>query len=166
MQNETNLLEQSARFAREQGMQVAFNPAPMDKSITLELLPLLDLLIVNQVELQDLGEKSNLEEAIATLQRRSPVNLLITLGSQGALYVSADQQQQQIKAFNVEATDTTAAGDTFIGYFLASRCVSDDVGEALQRASAAAALCVTKAGAIASIPDAQQVRTFLETHSL
>ncbi|ALS96938.1 ribokinase [Lacimicrobium alkaliphilum] len=164
MQNETNLLEQSARFARQQGMQVAFNPAPMDKAITLKLLPQLDLLIVNQVELQDLSEENELEAAIETIQRQSSVNLLITLGSQGALYVSADQRQQ-VKAFRVDATDTTAAGDTFIGYFLARRCVSDNLGEALQQASAAAALCVTKAGAIASIPDAEQVRTFLETHS-
>lgn len=165
MQNETNLLEQSASFARQQGMQVAFNPAPMDNAVTLKLLPQLDLLIVNQIELQDLSEENELEAAIETIQRRSSVNLLITLGSQGALYVSADQRQQ-IQAFRVDATDTTAAGDTFIGYFLARRCVSDNIGEALQQASAAAALCVTQAGAIASIPDAEQVRTFLETHSL
>lgn len=165
MQNETNLLEQSARFARQQGMQVAFNPAPMDKALTLTLLPQLDLLIVNRVELQDLSDEHELEKAIEKIRHQSPVNLLITLGSQGALYVSADQRQQ-VKAFKVDATDTTAAGDTFIGYFLARRCVSSNIGEALQQASAAAALCVTKAGAIASIPDAEQVRTFLETRSL
>jgi ribokinase len=165
MQNETNLLEQSARFARQQGMQVAFNPAPMDKALILTLLPQLDLLIVNRVELQDLSDEHELETAIEKIQHQSAVNLLITLGGQGALYVSADQRQQ-VKAFKVDATDTTAAGDTFIGYFLASRCVSNNIGEALQQASAAAALCVTKAGAIASIPDAEQVRTFLETHSL
>ncbi|GGD62494.1 ribokinase [Lacimicrobium alkaliphilum] len=165
MQNETNLLEQSARFARERGMRVAFNPAPMDKSVTLRLLPELDLLIVNQVELQDLSEQTELELAIEKIQRQCSVDLLITLGSQGALYVSASERNQ-VKAFSVKATDTTAAGDTFIGYFLASRCVSDSISIALQQASAAAALCVTQAGAIASIPDAQQVKNFLETHSL
>ncbi|WP_088329459.1 ribokinase [Lacimicrobium sp. SS2-24] len=165
MQNETNLLQQSASYARKRGMQVAFNPAPMDKQITLSLLNELDLLIVNQVELQDLTEETDLEAAIRKIQQQCDTALLITLGKQGALYVNAEGRQQ-VNAYAVDAVDTTAAGDTFIGYFLASRCLSDDINEAMKQASAAAALCVTQAGAIASIPDATQVNTFMEEHTL
>ncbi|GAA0373835.1 ribokinase [Bowmanella denitrificans] len=161
MQNETNLLHESATLARQKGMQVAFNPAPMDRDLTLSLLDKLDLLIVNQIEAQDLTGASDLDTAIERMQQQAPdLALLITLGAKGACYCQGNQRHS-VNAFKVDAVDTTAAGDTFIGYFLASLTAGLAVSDALPRASAAAALAVTRAGAIPSIPSRQEVDDFL-----
>ncbi|MBT1065949.1 ribokinase [Bowmanella sp. Y26] len=165
MQNETNLIVESAELAKQKGMRVAFNPAPMDRELTLRLLDKLDLLIVNQIEAQDLTGTDDLDAAIAQMQRMAPnLALLITLGSAGACHCQGSQRHQ-VKAFKVDAVDTTAAGDTFIGYFLANISAGQPVAEALRQASAAAAIAVTRAGAIPSIPVQQEVADFLATQS-
>lgn len=161
MQNETNLIVESAELAKSKGMQVAFNPAPMDRDLTLQLLDKLDLLIVNQIEAQDLTGTADLDAAIAQMQQMAPdLALLITLGSAGACHCQATQRHQ-VNAFKVDAVDTTAAGDTFIGYFLANVSTGKSVPAALRQASAAAAITVTRAGAIPSIPMRQEVDDFL-----
>lgn len=162
LQNETNLVLEAAQVAKARGMQVAFNPAPMDKALTLDMLPYLDLLIVNEVELSDLAGVEDAEHALTLLRQQVPnLALLITLGAKGARYEDP-QTSVRVDAFKVEALDTTAAGDTFIGYFLASRAAALSVEDAMIRAAAASAMCVTRPGAIPSIPALSEVEAFIK----
>ena len=161
LQNETNQVSYIIEQAHGQGVRVAFNPAPMDTHLTLGLLNKLDLLIINEVEAMDLMQVPTLEEAKGQLQQQYPqLAILMTLGSQGVCYLK-DHQEIHIPAFKVEAVDTTAAGDTFIGFVLAAFNTGMAVEKALQRACAASALCVTVAGAAPSIPDSTRVDEFL-----
>ncbi|GAB3027144.1 ribokinase [Bowmanella dokdonensis] len=161
MQNETNLIRETAALARKRGLKVAFNPAPMDKDLTLALLEKLDLLIVNEVELQDLTGTDELETALVQIRQQAPeLAVLVTLGAKGACYQDP-QQREQVSACPVQAVDTTAAGDTFIGFFLASRVQGAAISDSLKLAGAAAALCVSRPGAIPAIPTRQEAEQFL-----
>lgn len=94
---------------------------------------------------------------IAAMRRRYPrAMVILTLGARGAVCANADGSVH-VPGRNVKAVDTTAAGDTFIGYFLAAYTRSGNVGEALRIACNAAAICVTRSGAADSIPYRKEV---------
>lgn len=82
--------------------------------------------------------------------------ILLTLGEKGSIYYDGTRRVSQ-PAFSVKAVDTTAAGDTFTGYFMASEAEGRDVEECLLRATKAAALAVSRKGASVSIPTADEV---------
>ncbi len=84
--------------------------------------------------------------------------MVLTLGAEGAVYADASVSET-IAAVPVEAVDTTAAGDTFVGYFLAALVRGAGVARALEDATRAAALCVTRTGAAPSIPHADELGT-------
>jgi len=155
LQNETNGGVVAARLAREKGLRVAYCAAPFDAAAVAEILPLVDLLSVNEGEAAQL--RANLPEAAL-----AGCNLLVTFGSRGAAYIAPDQTAKT-NAFKVDPVDTTGAGDTFLGYVLAGFDGGLPVDAALRRASAAAALQVTRAGAAEAIPLAQEVADFLST---
>jgi ribokinase len=161
LQNETNLVQYSVERASQLGLKVAFNPAPMNAQLTRQLLPHLSLLVVNEIEAIDLAQTQTLEQAQTWLQAANPnLAVLLTLGAQGVRYLSQGVVQS-VPAFRVEAQDTTAAGDTFIGYFLAAITQNFPLASALTRACAASAICVTRIGAATSIPLASEVDAFL-----
>ena len=85
--------------------------------------------------------------------------ILLTLGAAGAVYCLAGHRIA-LDAYRVEPRDTTAAGDTFLGYFLASRLRGADPRQCLEMACRAAALCVTRTGAMDSIPRLDEVQAF------
>lgn len=152
IQNEINRPETLIRLARERGMQVIMNPAPMDDAVSSLPLEWVDLLILNEIEGQILTGESEPEAMAEKLMARNPAGgVLITLGSQGSYYRKAAAAFRQ-RAAAAEAVDTTAAGDTFTGYFLAGLAENPDVPRALELASRAAALCVSRPGAADSIP--------------
>ncbi|MEM6985282.1 MAG: ribokinase [Pseudomonadota bacterium] len=153
LQNETNQVVEAGRLAKQRGLKVAYNPAPFDADATAEMLPNLSLLIVNGSEFDALT--ASLGDALP-----SDIDLLITHGAQGA-EIRADGDQLFVPARKVDVVDTTGAGDTFIGYFLASVGAGLDRVSALERATAASALCVGKAGAAVSIPSAEAVDKLL-----
>lgn len=157
LQQETNAVCEIAMRAKRHGLQVAFNPAPFDAEAVLTILAQVDLLIVNETEAEQL------QQALGGEAPQVP-QLLTTLGARGARLTTA-AGSVDATPFAVEARDTTAAGDTFIGYFLAGRALGLDDATALRRASAAAALSVTVAGANESIPCADQVDRFLASSS-
>lgn len=157
LQLETNAVPEIATRCKRQGLQVAFNPAPFNPEATLTMLPQVDLLIVNETE------ADQLRQALGGLPPDVP-QLLTTLGSKGATLQTADGTIEAAP-FRLEARDTTGAGDTFIGYFMAGRALGLNDPQALRRASAAAALSVTVAGAAESIPYADQVDRFLASTS-
>lgn len=167
LQNETNQIEYTMKQAQAHGLKVAFNPAPMDAELTKKVLPSVDLLIVNEVEAMDLLGVADIDTASQTLPTAYPdLSVLMTLGKAGVRYFPKQEAGQRmeslfVEAFSVEAVDTTAAGDTFIGYCLSSLMNNEDMTVALKRACAASALCVTKMGAASAIPSSADVTEFL-----
>lgn len=161
LQNETNLIEYTMRKAQEKGVKVAFNPAPMDAELTKKVLPFVDLLIVNEVEAMDLIGVSEVDAAIDGLPKAYPeLAVLMTLGKAGVRYFNQDENVC-VEAFSVKAVDTTAAGDTFIGFCLSALMDGQDMKAALTRACAASAICVTRMGASNAIPTVSEVDEFL-----
>lgn len=163
-QNETNCVEHVLLQAKHQGLKVAFNPAPMTDSVQQLPNHCIDLLIVNEVEAHAISGQQDLEQMTEYFQQQWPTaEVLITMGKAGVRMLKKDQIID-VPAFSVDAVDTTAAGDTFIGYFLAAYSDHSDGVTALRRACAASALAVTKAGAAQSIPSAEEVDRFLAKH--
>lgn len=170
LQNETNLIEYTMRKAQQHKLKVAFNPAPMDAELTKKVLGFVDLLIVNEVEAMDLIGTTDIDSTIAALPNAYPgLAVLMTLGKAGVRYFDGDPspgaQSLLVKAFSVEAVDTTAAGDTFIGFCLSSLMKGEDMAQAITRACAASAICVTRLGAASAIPTQQEVSEFLAKHA-
>ncbi|PTY36159.1 ribokinase [Saccharospirillum sp. MSK14-1] len=164
LQHETNALAEAMEKAAARGLHIAFNPAPMVADAVKPLLPKIDLLIVNEVEAMDLTGTDSVADAEAVLQRDYPqLRILLTLGSAGVVHISPDGRIS-VPAYNVDAVDTTAAGDTFIGYCLAALADGQAVSDALRRGNAAAAVCVTRLGASVSIPNTAEVDAFLSEH--
>lgn len=156
LQNETSAIGEIIALAAEKGLKVVFNPAPMDKSICKLDLQSIDVLVVNEVEAAELvgaSDSDDYEPLLAKLKQSYPTtNILLTLGSRGSVYAGVDGIQHFEPAQKVVAVDTTAAGDTFIGYFLAQIASGATVQSAMQLATRASAICVSKAGAAPSIP--------------
>jgi len=162
LQNETNFIDESMAQAKAHGLSVAFNPAPMDKVVVERVIDRIDLLIVNEVEAMDLFNVDTVELAQQQFAIQYPtLNVILTLGAQGVRYINQDGVVE-VSAFSVDAVDTTAAGDTFIGFCLAGLIENLPIEQMLRRACAASAICVTKAGASVSIPSLAQVQQFLE----
>lgn len=164
LQNECNALDAAMTRAAERGLQVAFNPAPMTAE-ALELpLAHCRLLFVNRTEaaqLCALPPDSSAETLLDALAESLPASeTVLTLGGEGAWYQHGGERLHQ-PALPVIAVDTTAAGDTFIGYFMAARQAELPVSDCLKRAATAAALGVQRAGAAESIPQRDEVERAL-----
>ena len=87
---------------------------------------------------------------------------MLTLGSKGCVYMD-DKRKLYQNAFKVKAVDTTAAGDTFTGYFVAEIAKGTDYQEILKIATAASAIAVSRKGAAPSIPDKDEVLSWLNS---
>ncbi|KVQ00617.1 ribokinase [Burkholderia ubonensis] len=142
---------------RKLGRTVVLNPAPAIAPLPAGWLPLVDYLIPNEVEAAALTglpirDPADAEAAARALQAGGARNVLVTLGARGVLALTADGAARHYPASAVQAVDTTAAGDTFIGGFAARLAAGADVDAAIRFAQRAAALSVTRAGAQPSIP--------------
>ena len=155
-----------AQAARAQGVRVALNAAPA-QPLPAELLAAVDILLVNEGELAAISNPSadssanqnrSLSECLASIDVPCVV---VTLGSQGALARVNGQLFKQ-SAFEVTPVDTTGAGDTFCGVFVAALSQEQSIPMALRLACAAGALACTRAGAQSSIPTQSELQTFLK----
>lgn len=163
VQNETSCVAYILRAAKAKGMRVALNPSPLPKVVEELPIELADWLLVNEVEGAALaGQRVQTNtELLAALRTRYPhTAIVLTLGGEGALYQDEQQTLAQ-PCCKVPVVDTIAAGDTFTGYFLAALVEGRPAKEALRRATFAAALAVTKKGAVPSIPACAAVENFL-----
>ena len=88
---------------------------------------------------------------------------VLTLGRQGSIYAGKGKRYRG-RSFSVPAVDTTAAGDTYTGYFLASVLQGKSIEESIKTASAASAIAVTRKGAVPSIPERKEVEAFLNKY--
>ena len=160
LQNEINATADLLRAGHAAGLRVVLNPAPMSAAVERYPLECVDLLIVNETEGEALAGGGTADPAslLAALSRRLPgADLCLTLGAAGACYQQASGRRWRMAAPRVCALDTTAAGDTFIGFLLASQGRGADPETALALACRAAAISVTRAGAMDSIPTQAQV---------
>lgn len=152
LQNEINHISLLIKKAKAKGMKVIFNPAPMTKAVLDYPLELVDIFIINETEAEGLANQKGIDNIIKTLKTRFPkVTFVLTLGKNGSILFN-ENQTIETRAKQVKAIDTTAAGDTFIGYFLASLANKFDFKAALELATAAAAITVSKKGGAVSIP--------------
>lgn len=161
-----------AKVAAEAHVPVLWDSGGEDRAIPDHVLPLITYLCPNETELARLAGRdvSSVDDAIAAareLQSRGANALLVTLGSQGSVFIpnSADAAPNAIirqPCFSVDkVVDTTGAGDCFRGAFAVAVAEGKSVKESMQLAAAAGALCVQVAGAMPSMPSAAQVATFL-----
>jgi ribokinase len=160
VQNEINDVGAIITAAAGKGMGVCLNPAPFTPDVLDLPLDRIDWLIVNETEAQGVaGSVIDAPEAlIDDLAARLPrARIVCTLGAHGVIYRDAEQSLH-VPAKKVEAVDTTAAGDCFIGYLLAGVAEGLAIEDSLGRACAAAAVCVSRMGAMDSIPAADEVR--------
>ncbi len=157
LQNEISQGENILRKAHSKGIHVILNPSPISPELLTWPLNMVDWLILNEIEGADLSGKNDPDEIIAVLMNDLHIpHIVLTLGEKGAMYAckSACMRQNAIAATVV---DTTAAGDTFTGYFFASILSGKKPSEALLTAAAASALAISKEGAAKSIPWAKDV---------
>lgn len=163
LQNETNLIAAILYKSHEKGMKIAFNPSPMPQDPSSLPLHLVDYFMVNELEaaqLADMQADAPYEAILDRLAEKYPqASIIMTLGHNGVLF-----SQQKVRLshpiFPVEAVDTTAAGDTFCGYFLAALCRNASINTALREASAASAIAVSRPNAAPSIPLYEEVEAF------
>lgn len=167
LQNEISRLPYLAERARERGLTVALNPSPMEEGL-LPLFPLADYLLLNEIEAAQFLESRGTpvpeaeEDLAAALAEALPsAAVLLTLGARGSLFTDGTRLVRQA-AVSVRAVDTTAAGDTYTGFFLAGVFGGQSVEWAMKFASAAAAIAVTRPGAAPSIPSREEVLAEME----
>lgn len=157
LQNEINEMAYIIKQAKERGMVIVLNPSPMDEKISGYPLDSVDYLLLNEIEAaQILGRSEEEEYEAGTFvselhQRFGQMKIILTLGSEGSVYKDAGQLVMQ-KCYQVKVVDTTAAGDTYTGYFIASLGRNLPVKEAMDVASRASAIAVGTRGAAPSIP--------------
>ena len=152
LQNEVAGLSDLIALAKERGMRVILNPSPITDGLLNADLSAVDCLILNETEGLALTGEQSPEAVLTALAKRYPrAEVILTLGADGAWW-QAEGERLYRPACKVDAVDTTAAGDTFTGYFLASRAAGDPPAIALERATRAAAIAVTRPGAAASVP--------------
>lgn len=163
LQNEVNLVERMIRTGHAKGMKVILNPSPLNEVISSLPLELVDLFVLNEVEGEGLCGVPDKEQMIYALQEKYPsASLMLTLGGDGSVYLDPSLRAPiRQPAYKVRAVDTTAAGDTFTGFLIAALASGQPVADAMRRASAAAAISVTRNGAAPSIPTAEEVEEFL-----
>lgn len=161
LQNEVNGIGEILKAAEDHPCKVAFNPAPLTGVIASLPLDRVDLMIVNETEGSGLTGRKEADHIITELVESYPhIQIVLTMGAQGAVYADRTNRLKQA-GFTVEPVDTTAAGDTFVGYFIAALSQGASEEEALAHACRAASICVTRAGAADSIPHRSEVAALL-----
>lgn len=161
-QNETVCVGHAVARAKERGLRTALNAAPADGALREMPLELLDLLFVNEVEGAFLAGTEEPEEIAAVLTERYPeTTLVLTLGEDGALAARHGRETVRTAAFRVPTVDTTAAGDTFTGFFLRGVLDGRPPEDCLRLAAAAGAVAVTRRGAADSVPSYEEAAAFL-----
>lgn len=144
------LLLEAARFARAHGVGTVLTPAPVTEHDP-ELVALTDLLVLNAGEATALSGLDDPELAAADLSRRAR-SVVTTLGGDGSVLAEGGRVVERLAARKVEAVDTTAAGDTYVGVLTARTEAGDDLPTAMRWATAAASIAVTRPGATGSMP--------------
>ncbi len=163
LQNEINRLPELVNCAFERGMHIVLNPSPFNEKLKDVDFGKLSWLLINEVEAEQLSGSREPEIVWRRIGEDYPnLSVVITLGKDGCVVYHHSETIRQ-KAFPVQAVDTTAAGDTFTGFFIGSLLRGEPLADCVKWASAAAAISVTRMGAAASIPTMDEVRARLDS---
>lgn len=169
LQNEINMMEELMKAASDARLKLAMNPAPMLPELRHYPIDRLSWLVVNEIEGRELAcmaqdEYSDTadEAVLYELQRLCPDTVIVmTLGKKGAIRLDNQGMIRERFPDPGPIVDTTGAGDTFMGYFLAAEIAGMERCSGLRRACAAGALAVTRFGAAASIPRLEEVEKII-----
>ena len=165
LQNEINELGYIVEKAHEKGMIIVLNPSPMNEKILALPLDVINYFILNEVEAaqilgkEDKGEESWEQIADDLLKKFPQATIVLTMGSEGSVFKNQKETVCQ-SIYKVQAVDTTAAGDTFSGYFIGGILGGLSAKEAMDQASKASAFAVTRKGAAPSIPLLAEVQNY------
>ncbi len=158
VQNEISNLPLLIEKAKKQGMRVILNPSPVTPSLLKIPAKYIDMYILNEIEGAQITGQISPDAIVQTLLKNNEnTNVLLTLGEQGARFVNKEMDVFE-PARTVKVVDTTAAGDTFTGYFLQAYFQNKPIEYALKQATQAAAITVSRNGASISIPLFQEVQ--------
>ena len=161
LQNEVNLLPYIVDKAYEKGMQIALNPSPFNEKLDAVDMGKIAIFLLNEVEGFQVTGLQEPDAIIAKLLEMYPhAQIVLTLGKDGAVYADKEQKHFQ-PIFKVQAVDTTAAGDTFTGYFLAGLCEGLPIPQVLKMSAKASSIAVSRPGAVPSIPWRAEVEAAL-----
>lgn len=158
LQNEISCLGHIVEEAHRRGLFIVLNPSPMNDALLDVDMGKVSMFLLNEVEgAQISGGSTEPEDVLRVMAERFPgAQVVLTLGSAGSIYQGNGERYDQA-IYKVNAVDTTAAGDTFTGFFIAAISSGRPVVEALDVASRASAIAVTRAGAVPSIPTMDEV---------
>lgn len=163
LQNEISNVPYIIEAAYRRGMSIIFNPSPINEKIAEIDFSMLSYIILNTVEAREISGTETIEEGLRFFKSSYPdLKLVLTLGKKGCVYTDFINEIHQ-PAFCVKAVDTTGAGDTFAGYFVAELARGADCADILKIASAASALAVSREGAAPSIPTKAEVLSALKS---
>lgn len=154
-QNETSQTAYFMQQAKAKGMKLCYSAAPFDAEKTLVMLPLINMLVVNEIEANDLERELN-----RPIDECGVDHVLVTLGSRGVRYIGSEGEFT-LPSPSVEAVDTTGAGDTFLGLFLARYDLTGDLKASLHFAVTGAAIQVTRQGTADAIPSLEEIESAL-----
>ena len=164
LQNEINEIPYIMQSAHKKGMKIILNPSPMNDKISLMPLEYVDFFLVNEIEAGQLVEGNTDMQLLDNLLKKYPdSHIVLTVGSRGAYYAHKNIRDHH-GIFDIGVVDTTAAGDTFTGFFISAFLEDQSPAECLRLASAASTLAVSRAGASTSIPLRKEVIDFLENY--
>lgn len=157
LQNEINNLEYIIGKAAEKGMAIVLNPSPCDEKILQMDLSGVRYLILNEVEGTQITGETEEENILQRLLEIYPdCRVVLTLGKKGSVYQDKNMRYEQ-QCYPASAVDTTGAGDTFLGYFVAGLVAGKEIPDIMDLAARAAAVTVSRSGAAVSIPEIREL---------
>ena len=157
LQNEINCLDYVIDRAYEKQMTIILNPSPYDSGLDSCDLTKVSVFLINEVEGRQISGYAEPQKILDVMREKFPASkIVLTLGGDGSVYADGEQQIRQ-PIYKVKAVDTTAAGDTFTGFFVAGLVKGFPMKEVLDLCAKAAAIAVSRKGAVASIPTMDEV---------
>lgn len=163
LQNEINNIHYIIEKGYQKGLVTVINPSPINENIEKIDFGMISYAVLNEIEGEYLSGCSEPAKIVSALRKKHPhLRVVLTLGDKGCLYHDGSSLYFH-PAYDVPVVDSTAAGDTFMGYFVACLAGGDSPARTLEKASCASGLAVSKKGAAPSIPYEQEVREALKT---
>ena len=143
-------VEYLVKFAKERGMKVIVNPAPI-KAVGDEIYQYIDILVPNEHELEALSGTKEIVKGANVLLQKGVKNVIVTLGEKGSMLINKNETYL-VEPHKVNAVDTTAAGDSYLGALVNKLSSDVDIKVAMKFASLCSSITVTKKGAIIALP--------------
>ena len=157
LQNEINNLQYIMEKAHEKGIKIVLNPSPITDEIYDLPLEYVDYFVLNEIEAKQILNIDDDEDLLLNFSKKfNKAHIVLTLGSKGSCYKYKDTMIIQ-DIFETEVVDTTAAGDTFLGYFISSVSSGKTPKEALELSAKASSIAISKKGASNSIPNIEDI---------